>query len=237
MKPILPQDLLEAAAWALVGERCRRSYLHDVRGGLQALQSAVELLARAAKSPGDNERIADKAITLARRALGNYESSLVELVDQLTPHLENAATVDVGLALAEVLRFVHNDAGAKSITFRSQPVAGIFIRAEAQKFRLLLLGLCAAAIDELAPGAVVDVDISRDSSQMCIAFFSDMRSPPLLTGEELWSAAAVELPAYEFLLALTRRWACANGGGVELSSQPQSQRRGALRIRYPCFTP
>lgn len=45
-------DLYEAAARATINERCAPAYLHDVRGSLQALLGALELLGRSARAGG-----------------------------------------------------------------------------------------------------------------------------------------------------------------------------------------
>jgi signal transduction histidine kinase len=231
MKMISADAMLEAAAYALVGERCRQSYIHDIRGGLQALHSAIELLTRAARTPGENERLADKAATLARRTLANYENMLVELMSQVTPHGESDAVIEVGAVVNDVLQFVRNDASAKSVVFRLQAQPGVFILAPARKFRLLLVGLCSATIDELAAGAVVDVVIARRDMQASIEFSSAMRCPALPSTDQLWRAAGAVLPLYDLLLVLTRRWACASGGALEVSAQPGAG--SVVLIRLP----
>src|SRR5580704_5238722 len=104
VKPLPISDVLEAAAYAVVGERCRQAHLHDARGELQTLHSTIELLARAAKTPGENAAMAEKASALAKRALANHEKSLVELLNRMTPHEASMATVNVGQLVSEVLR-------------------------------------------------------------------------------------------------------------------------------------
>ena len=52
-------DLYEAAARAAINERCAPAYLHDVRGSLQALFGALELL-------GMQERKQDCLLALRR---------------------------------------------------------------------------------------------------------------------------------------------------------------------------
>ncbi len=188
MKELSSIDLLEAAAYALVSERCRPSYLHDLRGGLQALQGAVELLVRAAKNPG-NSAIAEKAAGLARSALLNHEKSLVELVDQITPRQESATAVNVGELLRDVLRFVRSDAAAKSITLRLQASKDLNVLAEAHTFRLLLLGLCMTLTDGLAASAVVDVKVTRSGRHALIELSSIVPCAPIPSPEKLWGAA------------------------------------------------
>ena len=67
MKAVSFTQVLDAAAYALIGERCQQAYIHDIRGGLQAINSAVELLARSVKSPAQNGALLEKASALGHR--------------------------------------------------------------------------------------------------------------------------------------------------------------------------
>ena len=231
MKAISSIDLLEAAAYALVGERCRQSYLHDIRGGLQSLHSAVELLARAAVSPAENPALAEKASALARRAVQNHEKSLTELLNQLAPIEERAGTVDVGELVAVVLRFIRNDAAGKSINFRFAPSAEVLVVAQPHKFRLLILGLCSALIDAAAPGAVVDVAVARAHLDAMVEFRSSIPCPTIQNPQALWRAGEAVSSAYELLLALTQHWVSVNGGRLEPPTGAHLP--NSLRIYYP----
>ena len=228
MKSISSIDVLGAAAYALVSERCRQSYLHDIRGGLQTLSSAVELLIRAAKNPGD-AALAEKASFVARRAVLNHEKSLLDLVDQVTPLAEVADTVDVGQLMHDVLRFVANDLAKKSVSFRLEPAPEIYVLAERHKFRLLILGLICLLADELAPGSAVDVTVSRSDSNALIEFHSSAPCPSVLEFKTQTDSPGAMSSPCEILLELTRQWAFANGGGLEPSPR-------VLRIRYPLFS-
>jgi hypothetical protein len=226
MKSISSIDVLGAAAYALVSERCRQSYLHDIRGGLQTLNSAVELLSRAATNPADNAALAEKASLVARRAVLNHEKSLLDLVNQLTPQTEIATTVDVGHLMSDVLRFVGSDLASKSVSIRLQSTPDICVLAERQKFRLLILGLVCMLADDLAPGSVVDVTITQSDSDALMEFTSAMPCYSVPKSKDVLDFPSTMSSPCELLLALTQRWACVNGGGLELS-------RDALRIRYP----
>jgi hypothetical protein len=215
-------DVLEAAAYALVAERCRPSYLHDIRGGLQALNSAVELLARTAKNPGEDAALVQKAVALARRAMLNHEQALFRLVDQVAPHREIAGTVNVGDMMSDVVRFIRTDAAGNSITFRLTAAPDVLVCAQAGKFRLLVLGLCCTLADGLGPGSVVDVTVDGAEGHALIEFRPIIPSRP---------AAGGNVSPYELLLDLTRQWVGANGGRLELSAGADSP--CFLRIHYP----
>jgi signal transduction histidine kinase len=231
MSDLSLNDALDAAAYALVGERCRHAHLHDIRGELQTLQSSLELLARSARNPTEKIALAEKATALARRALANHEKALLEFVNQITPHAEATAAVDVREMVNGALRFLRNEAANKSITFNVEAAADLRIVAHPYRSRLLILGLFAMTIDELRHGAAVTVTLGRADSHVLIEIQSDVVWPAVRSPEDLWSSATSEVPLRELLLAVTSRWASANGGRVELPQETQS--RPALRLYYP----
>jgi hypothetical protein len=230
MKAIPCITMLEAAAYALVSERCRLSYLHDARGGLQALYSAVELLVRAAKDPGGNPALAEKAAVLARRAVQKQEKSLVELLNQTTPQSEIASTVNVADLVSDILRFIRNDAASKSIAFRLEAAGDVLILAQPLKFRLLILGLCSTLTDGLAPGSVVGVAVARADPEALVEFRSAV-SCAAVNPEDLWNPAGAMASACELLMALTQHWAAANGGRLALCTEAHLP--NTLRLYYP----
>ena len=231
MKALSFVELLDAAAYALAGERCRQSYLHDMRGALQVLQSAVELLIRAAGSCTENPALAEKASGLARRAVQNYEKSLVELVNHLTPHDELASVVNVGELVGDVVRFIRNDAASKSITFHLESAADVFVLAQPHKFRMLLLGLCSALTDGLPPETVVDIAIGRTASSASVEFHPVTPCSAVPSLEALGHTDGSTTSLFELMVALTGRWTALNGGRIEPTTD--SHLPSALRIYYP----
>ncbi len=232
MKTITSNDMLEAAAYALVSERCRVSYVHDIRGGLQALYGGLELLSRAAKNPG-NGFLADKAAGLARSALAKHEKSLVDLVDQLTPRQEAAVPVNVGELLGDILRFIRNDVANKSITFRLHSEREIVVLAEAHKIRLLLLGLSITLSDGLDAGTVVSVSVTRSGHYALIEYASVIPSPTVPHLAEIWGSTNPVSSPRELLLSLSQAWASANGGRLELAAEAAGST--AVRLYYPAM--
>jgi hypothetical protein len=232
---VLPlSGVLEAAAYAVVGERCRQAHLHDARGELQALHSAIELLARAAKTPGENAALAEKASVLARRSLANHEKSLVDLLNRMTPHDATVVSVDVGQLVSDVLRVLRNDALSKSIAFHFEPVQGVSIIAQPHLCEMVILGLCVMIIDELAAGASVHVTVGRSDSHAVIEWKPDIPWPAVRNPRDLWNSAQGSLTTYELLLAVAWRWTSTNGGRMELPTEPHSH--DALRIYYPAHS-
>jgi hypothetical protein len=231
MKAISHIDMLEAAAYALVSERCRASYAHDIRGGLQAVHGAVELLIRAAKSPAENSALAEKASALARRAVHNHEQWLTDLLNRLTLPLEDPSPVNVGVLVGEVLRFIGNDVAKKSLTYRFEPARDIVVLAHANKFRTLILGLCSTLADGLAPESVVDVTVRSSNLDALVELRSVMPCSTIPHAEDLWRSAGATCCAFELLLTLTQLWASDNGGSLELASGAHLP--NALRLYYP----
>jgi hypothetical protein len=231
MKPLSNIGILEAAAHALVSERSRPSYLHDIRGELQGLHAAVELLVRAAKTSQGNAALAEKAAMLAKRAVLNHEKWLGAFLDELTPQREVASRVNVGELVDETFRFVRNDAVNKSVTFRSELGRDIVVLAQAHKFRMLMLGLCSTLADGLVSGSVIDVTVSRPEPHALIEFRSAVPCPSIPGPEELWRPGGGSRSELELLLCLTQNWATENGGSLELSREPHLL--PALRLYYP----
>ena len=92
-----------------VNGRCRRAYLHDLRGGLQAISGAFELLARLARTGRSDPALVDRASAIARSALANHEGAIVEMLKQVVPAEEPTGTVDFGELIDETLQFLRND--------------------------------------------------------------------------------------------------------------------------------
>jgi hypothetical protein len=103
-------DVFDAALQALVNDRCRSAYVHDMRGGLQAVYSSFELLVRSAKQGSVSETLIDNAFALAKRAIASNERIMLEIVNQLTVSEDEPVVIDVVNLIEEVQRFSRNDA-------------------------------------------------------------------------------------------------------------------------------
>jgi hypothetical protein len=224
-------DVLEAAAYALISERWHRTYVHDMRSGLQTLRNALELLGRAARTPGENLAALERSVALAKRAMDTHEHFLTALMQQTTRHDEAAAPMNLGEVVGEVLRFTRTGASAKSIAFRAESIPDALIVAQPCKCRLLLLGICTVWIEELGPGAAVDVSVRRSGPDALVEFKSELPCPAVRDPAELWRAAQNALTPYELMVSLTRQWAGSRGGRLECGPEPDL--RNALRIYYP----
>lgn len=235
MKTISPQDMLDAAAYGLISARCRQAYLHDMRGELQTLHSAVDLMVRASRGAPGNADVAEKASSLAKRTMANYENSIVKLVDQMAPQFEARRAVDVAELVASVERLVRNDAARKAVRIALHSTPPLTVVAETNKFRLYLVGLITATLDGLAAGSVIDITVHRSGGDALIEVASDMPRTLILDPDSLWQNSQPQLAPYALFLMLAKQWVIANGGQLELAGG--NPLPNVLRILYPAAAP
>jgi signal transduction histidine kinase len=227
-------DLFEAAARATIIERCAPAYLHDVRGSMQALFSALELLGRSAKAGGNPLRV-EKVCDLARRAISNHEKSTMAVLQLLTLQHVEAAAVDVGALMSEVAHFLRNDAAAKQVTISICGTAKLYISAESTRLQTLLVGLVTAALDNVPAGTELKLSIDRRENDAVISIGSDAGYGEIQGIEELWQRPQGRLRPRELTLLFARQFLAANGGRLEIN--PDSAPGGALHLYYPCMSP
>ncbi len=152
-------------------------------------------------------------------------------MNQLTLQSEMATTVNVGEMVDDIMRFIKNDSASKSITFRAESAADVFVLAQAHKFRMLILGLSSALTDGLAPGTVVDIAVARAGSSALVEFRSVMPCSSVPTPEDLRQTDNSGTSLFELVVALMGRWTALNGGRIDFSTEPHLPT--VLRIYYP----
>lgn len=228
--PLALNDCLEAAAYAVVGERCRQAYLHELRGELQGLHSSIELLARAAKTPGDHTVLADKARALAKKALVDHEKSLVDLLDLAIPREESVVAVDVGEIMRDTVRILRHDTASKSISMCLDAVSGTFILTMPHRCKMVLLGLSVIIIDEMPTGGAIDISVGRVGTLACVEWRPASPLPVVRSPTEPWDVIA-PLSRFDLMLALAWRWVGSNGGRVDFPESAHD--RGCLRVIHP----
>src|SRR5882762_5714526 len=164
-------DLYEAAARATINERCAPAYLHDVRGSLQALFGALELLGRSARAGGGDLARVEKACDLARRAISRHEKSTIDTLQVLTSQQTMATAVEIGALTRDVVHFLRNDAGNRAIRITvAANSEDVYVWADRAKLQTVLAGLLTAAIDEAPAGGELPVTIDhvRDEAAVSI---------------------------------------------------------------------
>ena len=168
------EDVLAAAVQTLINDRCRQAYIHDMRGGLQAIYTSFEALARSAKNGAQNAALIDSASSMAKRAMAHHEQALVDIVNQVTGTEGAAEVVDLGRLLQEAQQFLRNDALSRGISLRSSAQENVLVLAQRNKLRSLVLGLHAVGIDALPAGAELHVELSLEGSFALLELRSEL---------------------------------------------------------------
>jgi two-component system sensor histidine kinase QseC len=235
MKTLNPDDLINAAANSVIADRCRAAYLHDIRGTLQALHGAVELLGRAVQSAEATNAMRDRAALIARRALAAHDSGMVEMLNQITARDDPAGPLDLGELVPQILRFLGNDAASKNVSFELSTTAAVPVIADRIRLRFLLQGLIANTLDTLPRGGVLRVLLRRDGNSAQL----ELQSAGHPAAAEVTPARKAsggteqetEVSALELAVTAARRWIAAQGGRLEAISVAAGPPQ--LRIYYP----
>jgi hypothetical protein len=235
MNGLTPIGLLNAAAYALIVERCRRAHIHDVRGGLQSLHGAIDLLTRAASGAVPNPGLAERSTALAHRAMASHEKLLTDWAALVPDGPEAATAVDLGELIGEITRFLQNDASFRSVSLQVTAAKGLSVAVPPRRCRLYLLGLCALALDEMPPATVAQFTVAAAGSQVLFEFKSAPPRAAILDPGELWDT--VEEPrqgimptGFDLLLSLSAHWLAESGGRAEWEG---TQTTPALRLYFP----
>jgi hypothetical protein len=229
MKQIEVHPMLDAAATTLINHRCRRAHLHDLRGGLQAIAGAVELLARLARAGKSDPVLVDRASAIAKSALANHETAIVEMLKQAVPEDEVADAVNFGELIDETLRFLRNDFASKQIKLSIGRCDDLEVRTQKHKLRLLLLGLFTLRIDDCPSAAELAIRLERSDGNAVFALSSpadthlpDSSSTP--RPREL-------LPPRALVLEWACNWLSRHGARMELRAEHAG--RSEIRVYYP----
>jgi hypothetical protein len=225
-------DVLDAAVQTLINERCHRAYIHDMRGGLQAVYSSLEVLARSAKHGTPNTVLIENASTIAKRAMANHEQALVDIVNQVTGPDDVPTVVNLASLVKQAQQFLRNDALSKGIRLGLSGCEDVLVFSQRNKLRSLILGLLALGIDGLPTGAELRVELRRADGYALLELRSDLTYNDIREAEDLLCHEPVDLCPQELVLGFARRWIMANGGRVEIHSPVGAQQTG-LRIYYP----
>ncbi len=221
--PLPTPELLEAAALWLINRRSREAYLHEVRGGLHALYSALELLSRSAQLRGGDTAMAERAASIARRAMSNYEPVVLNIVESLT-HQSDGGTlteVDLGTLTQEVIRFLRADIANKRLELRMTVEQDVRVRACRETARSWILGLLLTSVDGSPADQPLAITLRREDAQALLVIASNLQD----TGQ------AAPQRADALIRAMAARWAESQGGRVEFG--PAGVAGDEIRVYYP----
>ena len=227
-------DVLDAAVQTLINERCRRAYIHDMRGGLQAVYSSVEVLARSAKHDAVNTALIDNAASRAKRTMAAHEQALVDIVNQVTGHDDVPTVLNLASVVRQAQQFLRNDALSKGIKLGLSGCEDMLLLSQPVRLRSLLLGLLALGIDGSPAGAELHVELRRADGYALLELRSELAYDAFREGGDLLRDESVNLRPQDLVMEFARRWIMANGGRVEIRSPVSAQ--SGLRIYYPLAT-
>jgi signal transduction histidine kinase len=213
--------LYEVAARASVNERCALAYLHDVRGSMQALFSAIELLGRAAKSAGCDPSKIDKACELARRAMGHHEKSTLEVLQRLTLQPAEPSSVDVAALVKDVAQFLRNEAAVKQVVLQISSRDAGSVVADRAALHCMLSGLLVAAIEDAPAGSELSLSADRigDEAVISIAPVPAWSCSEAMSPVEVLLCASPPPGVRGLTLLLARQMLRRNGGRLEFEAE------------------
>jgi signal transduction histidine kinase len=223
-------DVLDAAVQTLINERCSRAYMHDMRGGLQAIYSSLELLARSAKQAAQNPALVDGAASIAKRAMANYEQSMIAIVNQVTGPGDAPAVLNLSTLVQQAQQFLRNDALGKQIALGLSGRNDLLVFGEPNKLRSVILGLLALGIDASPTGAELHVELSAAEAFAVLELCSQVTYDDAVREADPPCCHVTHTPQ-ELVLGFARRWLTANGGRMEVPCA--SAARSGLRLFYP----
>jgi len=224
-------DVYEAAARATINERCAPAFLHDVRGSLQALFGALELLGRSAKAGGGDLARVEKACELARRAISRHEKSTIDALQVLASQQSISATVDVGALARDVAHFLRNDAGNKAVRITVACSNEVNVWADRAKLQTLLAGLIVAAIDETPVGGELPVKIDRVGDEVAVSIGSHAGCRDIDASPDFSRRPTLRFQPKELTLLFAREFLAAHGGYLTVDNAVQPQ--GSLTMYFP----
>jgi hypothetical protein len=228
-------DVLDAAVQTLINERCRQAYVHDMRGGLQAIYSSFELLARSAKHGAANAVLIENASSIAKRAMAHHEQALAEIVNQVAGSVDAPVNTNLANLVKQAQHFLRNDALSKGVTLAFSGCEELLVFCPRNKLRSLILGLLALGIDGLPSGAELHVELSRVDGYVLLELRSELTYSAIREAQDLLCHEPVHLRQQELVLGYARHWIRASGGRVEIHSPADAQ--SGLRIYYPLAAP
>jgi signal transduction histidine kinase len=193
--------LTDAAARTLIAERCRRAYLHEIRGGLQALSGAFELLARLARSGDGEAAVVDRAATIAKRALANHETAMLDMVKEITAASESPERIELAALVGDVLRLLRNDFAGRQIRIHFEHREELCVEAGRNQLRFMLLGLIARRLDLAPAGSEMRLHLAHREANA------------VLTIE--CACTEAQGPEPDLVVDLVQHWLASIGGRLE----------------------
>lgn len=222
-------SIFEAAVHDHISGLCRHAYVHELRSGLQALHSSIELLARSGGTAGENAVLARKASDIAKRAIATHEATLARVLDDLIVQKHDSQQLDLGSLARDSVQFIQNLAAASGVTLVLQAEEGIEIRACRQQLRTAILGVILGAISGMPQGSQLRLAAVRVGLAATLRFHGH-RFDAAADNRDEWSVHdSVDIDA--LIVPVIRRMIAADGGRVSVDAGPDGA--DTLSITYP----
>jgi C4-dicarboxylate-specific signal transduction histidine kinase len=232
-------EIRELTLQAVLSEKYRQAYLHDLRGGLQAIRNSLELLARTLKTAAE-PAVVEKASEFAKRALAGHERAIEQTVDHMILRDEPAAPVDLAALLRELLGFLQNEITARGMPVNFPDSGSMTVHAQRGRLRLVLLGLLTTAIDLVPKLTSLDLRLGREANDVVLELpggnaydrVDDKRN------DAEWGAAGVRDASEPFdqrrlTWSVSKQFVEANGGSLAVRADGPAA--GILRLGYPLW--
>lgn len=206
--PFDSPELLTLAASAAINQRAAGAYLHDLRGSMQALQGAMELLTRITKTGVADLERREKASALAKRAVSNHDALINTLFNRLSGGALRTAGMPKGFdaepfswttLLQEAIYFSRQESDRAQIKFLFLPGDDLYIAADRDQVFVLTVGLLHLALDTFERLNQVEIKLFEAagfavlSIQVGAAHVLDSNAMTLRYGEHFLSSLGGDL--------------------------------------------
>ena len=227
--------LREVALHASLASRLRRSYLHEMRNGLQGLYVGFDALTRANQSPS-LQATAERAATLLKQALGSHEQSLQRILDHLLVREEPPAVVDLGSQVRDVVRFLGNEAAVRQLSLQAECIEALYATLRVDKIRLVLLSLAVDAIDSATRSGALKcaVTLVGDRPTVELSLLLEDEKSKLETSAphpEIAGDAGPRAPWRALIFPVARSLVAADRGTLHCTGDELAWQ--SVRISYP----
>ncbi len=221
--------ILEPALHAQIAVRCHRAYRHDIRNGLQGIYGGFDALSRMLQAPARDAAKIERTTDFVRQAVTGHEKSLDRLLHGVAPLDQEPATFDASLLLAELVKFLTNDAAAHRVSLRNAATQSVMVRMRAHRLRLALLSLMIDAIDAMPGGGTLQLGCGIVDGAIRLEL-SDTRTAA--APGDVWALDLSTTPPYRGWTGfVARQIVIAEGGHIACKLAPAGGR--SIHIGVP----
>jgi len=226
-------NVLELALHNLISQRCKSSYAHDLRNGLQGIQGSFDVFKRLLTNlPSAAPLPVEKSSDMARRALANHESALERILNHLVPEEAGSVSIRVDESLRAVAGFLNSDAAAHNVSLHVAADSAVSAIVRAHALRLTLLSLLIDAIDVMPTGGQVQMEVRTDDRAAVVEIIATPKEGTLQRDyTTAWQLNLATTPQRTGLIFyVVQRLVEADAGVIELAPHGAGSK---VSIKYP----